>query len=197
MRIAKRYGWLPGARYSNLRDIRGIDDVGLIDIDWEQYSFRQHLEAVKAVKPLMTVARDLTSVRDTERLLHQIAALREHVRYVIVVPKTRQFPTVSERFRRRYHILGYSVPTGYGSTSVPLAHFSKRKVHLLGGRPTAQFNLARQLNVVSLDCNSITIDAAFGKYFDGSKCVKAQRSSYLRCLEASLEGINSMWERSR
>jgi hypothetical protein len=49
--LAKKYGWLPGARYTNLRDIRGFDSIGLIDIEWKQYCFKRHLEAVRAVRP--------------------------------------------------------------------------------------------------------------------------------------------------
>lgn len=91
MKLAKRYGWLPGARYSNLRDIRGIEEIGLIDIEWEAYSFDRHLAAVKAVRPLITVARDLTSIRDTARLLGEVEMLRRYVKYVVIVPKTRRF----------------------------------------------------------------------------------------------------------
>lgn len=194
MRLANKHGWLPGARYTNLRDIRGFDQIGLIDIDWKAYSFDAHLRAVKAVRPLMTVARDLISVRDVNRLLEEVAVLRQYARYVIVVPKTRSFKTVQRLLNGRSNILGYSVPTGYGATHVPMSQFGSWKVHLLGGRPTMQFNLARQLNVVSLDCNSITIDAAFGKYFNGKRFIKDPKAGYMRCLGASLRGINKMWD---
>jgi hypothetical protein len=194
MKLAQRYGWLPGARYSNLRDIRGIDRIGLIDIEWEAYSFNRHMAAVKSVQPLITVARDLTSIRDTSRLLYEVERLREYARYVVIVPKTRRFVDVRSHFRHPANILGYSVPTGYGATTVPHVHFDSHPVHLLGGRPMGQFRLAKQLKVISLDCNSITIDAAFGKYFDGQKYVKSPRSSYMRCIAKSLQGVNLLWK---
>ncbi len=40
--IAKRLGWLPGARYTNLRDVRKFDQIGFLDIDWKNYNFRRH-----------------------------------------------------------------------------------------------------------------------------------------------------------
>ncbi len=197
MKLARRHGWLPGARYSNLRDVRGMDEVGLIDIEWETYSFERHLAAVKAVRPLITVARDLTSITDTPRLLAEIDLLRHYAKYVVVVPKTQRFASVRAHFKRRGNILGYSVPTGYGGTTVPMSHFANHDVHLLGGRPLAQFQLARKLCVMSFDCNSITIDAAFGKYFDGKRYIKSARSGYMRCIARSLQGVNELWDRGK
>jgi len=193
MRLAVRRGWLPGARYSNLRDIRGFETIGLIDVDWKRYSFKQHLAAVKAVRPLLTVARDVTSLRSVDELFTQIELLRGYAETVIVVPKVRSFVKVKRRFLDIGVILGYSVQTGYGGTRLPLRHFVDSPVHLLGGRPLAQFKLSRALTVTSLDCNSITVDAAFGKYFDGSRWRPSKRG-YAWCISASLHGLNKLWE---
>jgi hypothetical protein len=57
---AIQFGWQPGARYTNLRDVRHLPHVYFIDIDWKNYSFERHLSAVKQVRPTMTVARDVT-----------------------------------------------------------------------------------------------------------------------------------------
>src|SRR6266849_4827134 len=56
LRIARRYGWLPGARYTNLRDVRRCDRVGFLDIEWKNYSFERHLKAAKATRPAITVS---------------------------------------------------------------------------------------------------------------------------------------------
>src|SRR5260370_42696200 len=73
--IAHRYGWLPGARCTNLRDIRSINKVGFIDIDWRRYDFERHLEVVKAIKPLMTVAQDVEDFRALKRIIGQAEQL--------------------------------------------------------------------------------------------------------------------------
>src|SRR5437016_5653052 len=85
--IAKRFGWLPGARYTNLRDIRHCDQVGFLDIDWKDYDFGKHLTAVKVCSPLMTVARDLENRRQLTRVLDQAFQLLEYCPRVIIVPK--------------------------------------------------------------------------------------------------------------
>src|ERR1700730_11531531 len=87
LRIARRFGWLPGARYTNLRDVRRFDRVGFIDIDWVDYSFARHLQAVKATRPMLTVAMDITDPRKLPRILEQAHELSLHCDQVVVVPK--------------------------------------------------------------------------------------------------------------
>lgn len=57
--IARAFGWLPGARYTNLRDVRSFDRLGFLDIEWMGYDFRRHLASAKRTRPLITVARDI------------------------------------------------------------------------------------------------------------------------------------------
>src|SRR3954469_10866424 len=71
LRIAARFGWLPGARYTNLRDVRGFARVGMIDIEWKTYDFKKHLHAVKLTKPFLTVAQDVSVKRNLQRILDQ------------------------------------------------------------------------------------------------------------------------------
>jgi hypothetical protein len=99
LKIAAQYGWLPGARYTNLRDIREFPQVGFIDIDWNHYSFRKHLAAVKSTNPLMTVARDIERLSDLSETLDQAHELRQHCKYVIIVPKHPSLATRTESIR--------------------------------------------------------------------------------------------------
>jgi hypothetical protein len=190
--IAVRTGWLPGARYSNLRDVRRFDRLGFLDIDWRAYNFERHLAAAKATMPLMTVARDVEDVADLERILDQAERLSEHADCVLIVPKdTRLQGTLEERIPAKF-AFGYSVPTRYGGTKIPTTEF-KRPVHLLGGRPDVQFNLAGQMDVFSVDCNRFTLDAGFGDYFDGGGFRPHPTGGYLRCIEDSIANIDRLW----
>src|SRR5690349_10359125 len=69
--IAARFGWLPGARYTNLRDVRRFARLGFLDIKWQSYSFASHLAAARVTRPLLTVARDIERVEDLDRILDQ------------------------------------------------------------------------------------------------------------------------------
>jgi hypothetical protein len=192
LRIAARYGWLPGARYTNLRDVRDCAAVAFIDIDWKNYDFEQHMRAVKATRPHLTVARDVEHYSDLKSVLRQAEQLARYADRVIVVPKDKrlipQLRSIASDF-----ILGFSVPTRYGHTPIPIHYFDAWPVHLLGGRPDKQRLLAQVMNVVSVDCNRFTLDAAYGDYFDGETFRPHPAGGYERCVADSLKNINKLW----
>jgi hypothetical protein len=86
-RIAAKEGWLPGARYTNLRDVTTMGRLGFLDIDWKQYNFDKHLWAAKLTRPILTVARDIDDKSQLEEVLNQAAQLRKFAQHVVVVPK--------------------------------------------------------------------------------------------------------------
>jgi len=192
-RIAEKYGWLPAARYTNLRDIRGVERLGFLDIDWADYSFQRHLEAAKLTRPLVTVARDLTTRRMLPRILDEAVELMKYSQRVLIVPKAHSLSADLENLIPAEFDLGYSVPTRYGGTKIA-PHFFRRRVHLLGGRPDTQRRLAEHMEVVSIDCNRFTLDAAFGDYFDGEIFRPHPNGGYFRCIADSLKNINGLWE---
>ena len=192
-RIAERYGWQPGARYTNLRDVRDANRLGFLDIDWKHYSFKRHIGAAKATQPRLTVAQDITDISRLDEILDQGWALLDYADDVVVVPKDPKLGEALDEYIPSRFLLGYSVPTQYGGTTIPIGAFNGRPVHLLGSRPDHQRRLARELNVVSIDTNRFTLDAAFGDYFDGEKFRPHPKGGYERCLEASLQNINALW----
>jgi hypothetical protein len=190
--IAVAHGWLPGARYTNLRDVRRYKRLGFLDIDWSRYDFRRHLEAVILTRPVMTVARDVEDKRDLRRIIDQAYRLLEFAQYVVVVPKD---PLLENRLSSsipNVFLLGYSVPTRYGGTTISPSAFT-RPVHLLGGRPDVQRKLAERMPVFSIDANGFTLDAAFGDYFDGETFRPHPHGGYSRCLVDSVRNIGALW----
>ena len=193
LKIAHRFGWLPGARYTNLRDLRNCEQVGFIDIEWANYSFRRHLEAVKATRPLLTVAMDVINARKLPAILDQALELNLYCDRVVVVPKHLSMANKLDTLIPKQFILGYSVPTRYGGTRISTSCF-RRPVHLLGGRPDVQRKLAEVMPVVSIDCNRFTLDAAFGDYFDGETFRPHPSGGYERCIRDSLKNMNLLWK---
>lgn len=192
--LAEKCGWYPAARYTNLRDVRRVafTKVGFLDIHWKRYSFARHLESVRAVSPLMTVARDIESIWETDAVLREAEALARHASFVVIVPKDRRLARKLDSVVPREYLLGYSVPTRYGGTSIRPEFFT-RPVHLLGGRPDIQRQLGNLMPVVSFDCNRFTLDARFGDFFDGRRFRPHPRGGYERCLQDSLRNINLLW----
>lgn len=193
LRHASRYGWLPAARYTNLRDVRQFDRLGFLDIDWKNYCFRRHLSAAKATTPIVTVARDITSRRQLVRVIDQAYELLMFAERVIIVPKSRSLEAGLEEMVPAEFDLGFSVPTRYGGTRISPNAF-RRRVHLLGGRPDVQRKLADLMPVVSFDCNRFTYDAQFGDYFDGETFRPHPTGGYDRCICHSLKNINKLWK---
>lgn len=191
-RIAVRNGWLPGARYTNLRDVKKFSKLGFLDIDWRQYDFERHLGVARFVRPCVTVARDIVRITSLARVLDEAAELSQHACHIVIVPKSRALEHVLEKEIPPQYILGYSVPTRYGGTKIPPRAF-RRRVHLLGGRPDVQRRLADTMNVVSVDGNRFTLDAAYGDYFDGKMFKAHPTDGYKRCLRHSVQSINRLW----
>ncbi|MBT2755878.1 hypothetical protein J7E71_07945 [Mesobacillus foraminis] len=190
--IAKKYGWLPGAKYTNLRDIKTFSKIGLIDIDWQNYDFKKHLDAVKSTNPLFTVARDIENINELDMILDQAYELSIYAQSVIVVPKDIRLKDKLNDLIPKDFILGYSVPTKYGGTEIPTSYF-QRPVHLLGGRPDVQRRLGDLMPVISFDCNRFTLDASFGDYFDGEKFRPHPQGGYKVCLEDSIRNTTDLW----
>ena len=191
LEIAVSHGWLPGARYTNLRDVRRFRELGFLDIDWKRYDFARHLEVAANTRPLMTVARDVENKRDLKRILDQAYRLLEFSKHVAVVPKDRLLESRLCDSIPPEFVLGFSVPTRYGRTGLSPSAF-RRPVHLLGGRPDVQRRLAEIMPVFSLDLNRFTLDAAFGDYFDGEKFRPHPQGGYMRCLAASVKNIGAL-----
>lgn len=191
--IAARYGWYSGALYTNLRDIREENCVGLIDVRWKEYNYKAHLSAVKKIRPLLTVAQDITDVRYFDDILIQASELAYYAKQVIIVPKDPKLQDIMNTIIPEHFLLGFSVPTRYGQSPIE-PKFFRRPVHLLGGRPDVQRKLANIMHVVSFDCNRFTLDAAFGDYFDGETFRPHPSGGYLRCIEDSILNINKLWE---
>lgn len=190
--LAAMHGWLPGARYTNLRDVRRFDRLGFLDIDWKNYSFARHLAAAKSTSPLLTVAQDVEQRSDLSRIVDQAFELSLHCERVAIVPEDPSLAVDLDNLIPHAFMLGYSVPTRYGGTPIAPAHF-RRPVHLLGGRPDVQRRLAKVMPVVSVDCNRFTIDAAYGDYFDGTAFRRHPTGGYEHCIVASIRNIGRLW----
>jgi hypothetical protein len=193
--IAAKYGWHPGARYTNLRDIKGSNffNQGFIDIDWKNYDFEKHKDAVLSHKPYLTIGRDIESIFDLDKILEEASILKKFSKEVALVPKDERLEGRLTELIPQEFMLAYSVPTKYGGTKITFSSFD-RPVHLLGGRPDIQRRIADQLNVVSIDCNRFTYDARFGDYFDGEIFRPHPKGGYANCLRDSIKNISFLWE---
>ena len=194
LKHAMAVGWRPGARYTNLRDIRGTEfrARGFLDIDWKNYDLSSHMAAAAKLRPLVTVARDVQCASALDSILLEAEGLAKVATVVVIVPKCKKLQGRLDEYIPREYRIGFSVPTKYGKTEVDPESVT-RPVHLLGGRPDTQRKLANLMPVESIDCNRFTLDASFGDYFDGETFRPHPIGGYDRCITDSLININAIW----
>jgi len=138
--------------------------VSFADLNWKKPDLDQHGAFVREHRPLFAVAPDVLKLDDLTATLRYAESLAEWADRVIIVPKA---PGVMERLPREpWLVVGYSVPTKYGGTDLMMAELAGWSVHLLGGAPRRQFELAHYLDVVSADGNAAARAAEYGTVFD-------------------------------
>jgi len=154
---AAEYGYLRGTRLDDEPRYRREDvRVDFLDVHWEDPDFESLLDAAEWHQPAYVVAGDYDADDENYDLVNERAReLRQYAQNVIIVPHAEgELEKVPE-----WAVVGYSVPTDYAATEIPLRQYreTSHDIHILGGTPHEQHRLLGQLwleNVVSMDCNS-------------------------------------------
>jgi hypothetical protein len=157
-------GMIYGARLPIKRDLPF--EIHFADQDWKNPDLDKYVAELKQKKPkdksVMYTATVLDWEREDQRseVFEWLDEVSKVVDRVIVIPK---LPGIIDSIPCVYNgkpiVLGYSVPTKYGATTVDIAEFVGRPVHLLGGDPQKQLELYDRMDVVSVDCNYTAMKA--------------------------------------
>lgn len=144
-----------GFRYGARLPDTVYQPVYFADQHWKNPDREAYMAALARHEPQVATVMDWESEEQFGEVMGWAEEAAQYVRSsVVVIPKV---PGETWRIPRRVGgveiVLGYSVPTSYGATPVGLWEFGRRPVHLLGGSPQKQMDLARYLNVVSADGN--------------------------------------------
>jgi len=145
-------------------------DLWFCDQDWKRPNRERYMAALAYHKPHMATVLDLER---PARLCEVLGWAEEAARYcqqVLIIPK---YSGAVDHLPRTIGgadvVLAYSVPTAFGGTDVPIWEFYGWPIHLLGGSPHAQMNLAHYLDVVSTDGNMANKMAHRGRFWDAQK----------------------------
>jgi hypothetical protein len=132
---ALRHGWcygaqLPAAVYAPLH---------FADQDWKKPNLSRYLAAVAAHRPAIATVLDLERDEQFSEVLAWGEAVAPYVERIVIIPKlVGSISRLPRQVGGREVVLGYSVPTSYGGTTVPLWEFDGWPIHLLGGSPHSQ-----------------------------------------------------------
>lgn len=177
-----------------------------VDQDWKQPDRDRYMASLAEHRPALATVLDLE--RD-EQLGEVLSWAEDAARYVseavIVIPKAHGIiARLPRRIGGREVRLGYSVPTRYAGTEVMVQEFSGWPVHLLGGRPDKQMELAHYLDVKSADGNYAQMKAnRFAEFWISGRTWKSLRDigrggeadAPYAAFALSCENIRAAWEK--
>lgn len=151
--IAKEHGFLIGAQLpGTIYDIH--KPLHFADQDFKRPRYVAYIKAIKKHKPYMASVLDIEEWRRFDEYMMRAEEISQYCQIVMLIPKVNGIINHLPREINSKEVrLGYSVPTRFGGTTVPIAEFQDWPVHLLGGSPQKQFDLYPKFNTVSCDGN--------------------------------------------
>jgi hypothetical protein len=164
--IAENLGVLRGSRLDAIHNHENNDyTVDFIDLHWEHPDFEKLLQKTKDHQPQYVIAGDYGDANHAA-INDRAEQLREYAQNVIVVPHS----TGDMQYCPSWCIIGYSTPTDYGGTDIPLWQYQNamQPIHVLGGTPHEQLQIIDYLglaHIQSVDSNSIHKAATIGAKF--------------------------------
>lgn len=161
--IAIRYGFRYGAQLPNTVYYKPY----FADQDWRDPNFDSYMSALKEHAPTVATVLDWEPHVDLAEVLRWAEAVARIVDVIVIIPKVMggisQLPRVINGKGVR---LGYSVPTRFAGTQVPIWEFMGWPIHLLGGSPTKQYELHRYLDIASADGNYLLKASMNNRFFN-------------------------------
>src|SRR5262245_7707935 len=207
-RLAVAAGWWYGFRSDSNHYADELGPVALVDVRWDaRVDWPRHLDVVARLRPYLAAVPDVLAPAEFDRALRQAEQLAAHAS-PLVVPKcyglTADLP---REFRGRPVVLGFSVPTSYGGTPLPVWEFAGWPVHLLGGNARRQVEYCSYMRVVSADGNLawrlarrgivVTPRGTAGRTLRDADGVRwPGPDAPLEALRRSLVNLRQFWDRS-
>ena len=144
-----------------------------VDQDWKRPDRAAYVAAVAQHRPRIATVLDWERDEQLPEVLAWAEDVAPFVERVIIIPKViGGVPRLPRRIGGREVVLGYSVPTRYGGTELPLWEFAGWPVHLLGGSPHRQLHVAHYLEIISADGNYINRKATqFCEWWNGRRWI--------------------------
>lgn len=166
-----------------------------IDYDFKckKSKWIRHVADCRKYRPELAIIPDWMEYRRLGELVELRAVeIAPFVGEILIVPKVKggiaELPRVIAGKRVR---LAYSVATSFGATDVPLDEFGDWPVHLLGGSPQKQIEVAKRLNVISADGNyAQKLAVENNQYFHAGGLVGAKNRYWPQLQESILGHIS-------
>lgn len=125
------------------------------DQNWKNPDKDKYIDKLKEERPHMASVLEWEEEDQYEEVLSWAEEAAKFVNKVVIIPKViGTVDRIPNKVGGKGVVLGYSVPTKYGGTEVPIKEFGNRPTHLLGGSPHAQMKYYLEMpRVISADTN--------------------------------------------
>lgn len=149
-RIALEAGFELGAQLPNTV----YHPIYFADQDWRSPDRAAYMAALAEHRPAMATVLDWERPEQLDEVLAWAEDAAQFVDRVLIIPKViGGIARLPRQIGGAGVVLAYSVPTKFSGTQVPAWEFYGWPVHLLGGSPHRQMEIARYLDVRSVDGN--------------------------------------------
>jgi hypothetical protein len=154
-KIAESHGFLYGIQFPDI----ARKQVFFADQNWKNPKRREYMDALRLYRPKIATVLDLERQNQFGEVMewaHQASQFVEED--IVIIPKVNGIITkLPQAINNKRVVLGYSVPSMYGTTNVPDNEFYGWPLHFLGGEPYRQCFYVKRFykhcQIVSIDCN--------------------------------------------
>lgn len=176
------------------------------DQNWKAPDRARYMTELEKHRPFVASVLDWERADQLSEVLGWAEDAARFVEVVMIIPKViggvDQLPRVIGGKPVR---LGYSVPSKFSGTTVPLYEFIGWPVHLLGGSPKKQIYLSAFFNVVSADGNyAQKMAVRYNEFWDSGRWHelsdhggKVENDAPYEAFRRSCENIMAMWKQAK
>lgn len=168
--VADQLGFRLGTRADQM-DTNSVPDlledgfeIDFVDNNFDDPDEMRIVKAVDRTEPAFVVLPDIYECDTVDSIIDfGIAIQSQYDTTPIVVPKC----DVAEEKIPEDWVIGFSVPSGYGGTEIPITKWRNHRIHLLGGSPKNQIKYANRahndgVTIFSVDGNCFSKASGFG-----------------------------------
>ena len=189
LEVAQKIGFITGNRQHSLSKDT-LKYCHFYDNDFKHKDYEGFIYDVQTYHPEIIVAPDLENQKDVD-FANSLFDLFPHTT-IYVCPKFDCINQLSKEI-----VLAYPNHNNFSDKHSNLSWFKHRQIHVLGGTPPVQRQIAQKYNVISVDSNSFTKVAMiahkiFIPHFPWWK--KIQKMSLIELITTSLQNIKFFWE---
>lgn len=162
--IAVAAGYKYGARLPETT----YAEVYFADQEYRNPNRQAYMKALAKHRPEMATVMDWEAAPQFTEVMDWAEEASQYVQDIVIIPKVMDISLLPRTINSKRVVIGYSIPTTYGGTSLPLWELQGWPVHLLGGSPHRQM---REFQAMRAFCDVVSADGNMMQKMANSRCL--------------------------